>query len=58
MKCALVIYSGTVRKGRLTNSRDPVCQKVKSADPKNNNDFSTQENFVVMLVLSICGLCW
>lgn len=41
MKCALVIYSGTVRKERLTNSRDPVCQKVKSADPKNNNDFST-----------------
>lgn len=57
MKCALVIYSGTVRKGRLTNSRNPVYE-IKPADPKSNNDFSTQENFVVMLVVSICGLCW
>lgn len=54
---ALVIYSGTVRKGRLTNSRDPVYE-IKPADSKKHNDFSTQENFVVMLVISICGLCW
>lgn len=30
----VVIYSGTVRKGRQTNSRDPVYE-IKPADSKN-----------------------